>query len=382
MGFGGEWHTQQGVAMGTSVTLDEYSRLVSAIHDAAVTPDHWNAAMTAVRASAGGISAALIIAENGTRDIKSANLAPDARQAYLDYYRECDYVLDAVEHGPVGATHTGEALIALNPRSEFNSDWMRPHHMDDGLFVRLTDGPQPTCFLVASPKQDDSFATPERVDLVNALIPHLQQALRTQDHLSGLVLGARDVAEAVDNMRHGVFVVGPSSTVTYANRVAEDMVAIGDGPVVRWGRIGIGVPSLDARLQRCIADALGDNDSGARHGSSLLSPRPSEVRPYVIHVVPFAAVPLDRSQPRALVIVVDPERQAEPDRDLLIRLFGLTRAEAEVALRVLRGDGLRPISDELTLSLATVKTHLQRVFMKTGTHRQAELVRLLLTVTP
>ncbi|KAA0102473.1 LuxR family transcriptional regulator [Mycolicibacterium sp. P1-18] len=368
--------------MGTSVTLDEYSRLVSTIHDAAVTPDHWNAAMTAVRASVGGISAGLIIAENGTRDIKSANLAPDARQAYLDYYRGCDYVLDAVEHGPVGATHTGAALIALNPRSEFNNDWMRPHHMDDGLFVRLTDGPQPTCFLVASPKQDDSFATPERVDLVNALVPHLQQALRTQDHLRGLVLGARDVAEAVDNMRHGVFVVGPSSAVAYANRVAEDMVATGDGPVVRWGCIGLGVPSADAALQRCIADALGGNDFGTRHGNSLLCPRTTELRPYVVHVVPFASAPPDRREPRALVIVVDPERQAEPDRDLLVRLFGLTRAEAEVALRVLRGDGLRPIADELSLSPATVKTHLQRVFMKTGTHRQAELVRLLLTVTP
>ena len=367
--------------MGTLVTLGEYSRLVSLIHDAAVTPDHWNAAMTAVRASVGGISAALVIAENGSRDIKSANLAPEARQAYLEYYREFDYVLDAVEHGPVGATHSGGTLIALDPRSEFN-DWMRPHHMDDGIFVRLTDGPQPTSFLVASPKQDDSFATPERVDLVNALVPHLQQALRTQDHLSGLVRSARDVAEAVDGMRNGVFVVGPSCAVTYANRAAEDIVAIGDGPVLRWGRIGLGVPSANARLQRCVADALGSNDSGARHGNSLLCPRTAELRPYVIHVVPFASVPPDRRQPRALVIVVDPERQAEPHRELLGRLFGLTRAEAEVALRVLRGDGLRPISDELTLSIATVKTHLQRVFTKTGTHRQAELVRLLLTVTP
>lgn len=367
--------------MGTLVTLDEYSRLVSAIHDAAVTPDHWHAAMTSVRASVGGSAAALIIADNGSRTIKNANLDPEARQAYLEYYCEFDYVLDAVEHGPVGATHSGEALIAIDPRSEFN-DWMRPHHMDDGLFVRLTGDPQPTCFLVASPKQDDPFATPERVDVVNALVPHLQQALRTQDHLSGLVHSARDVAEAVDHMLHGVFVVGPSSAVVYANRVAADIVTIGDGPVVRAGRVGLGVPAADARLQRCIADALGRNDSGSRRGNSLLCPRAAELRPYVIHVVPFTSMPPDGRQPRALVIVVDPERQTEPHRNLLINLFGLTRAEAEIALRVLRGDGLRPISDDLTLSLATVKTHLQHVFTKTGTHRQAELVRLLLSITP
>ena len=48
------------------------------------------------------------------------------------------------------------------------------------------------------------------------------------------------------------------------------------------------------------------------------------------------------------------------------------------ALRVLDGTGLVPIAEELAMSLATVRTHMQHVFDKTDTHRQAELVRLLL----
>lgn len=42
----------------------------------------------------------------------------------------------------------------------------------------------------------------------------------------------------------------------------------------------------------------------------------------------------------------------------------------------------KQISDELSVSLATVRTHLQHVFDKTETHRQAELVRLLLVLSP
>jgi FixJ family two-component response regulator len=45
---------------------------------------------------------------------------------------------------------------------------------------------------------------------------------------------------------------------------------------------------------------------------------------------------------------------------------------------VLDGSGLGPIADEMSVSLSTVRTHLQHVFDKTQTHRQAELVRLLL----
>lgn len=68
--------------------------------------------------------------------------------------------------------------------------------------------------------------------------------------------------------------------------------------------------------------------------------------------------------------------------DVMRRIFGMTNAEAAVAARILDGVGLKYISEELSLSLATVKTHLQHVFDKTETHRQAELVRLLLAVIP
>jgi DNA-binding CsgD family transcriptional regulator len=77
-----------------------------------------------------------------------------------------------------------------------------------------------------------------------------------------------------------------------------------------------------------------------------------------------------------------PGQQLEPPTRLLERVYGLTNAEADVASRVLRGDGLKPICEELSLSMATVKTHLQHVLDKTDTHRQAELVRLLLTIVP
>jgi DNA-binding CsgD family transcriptional regulator len=59
-------------------------------------------------------------------------------------------------------------------------------------------------------------------------------------------------------------------------------------------------------------------------------------------------------------------------------LYGLTPAEAAVALAVLRGEGVRAIADGLGISVATARTHLHRIFEKTGTERQAELVRLIL----
>jgi DNA-binding CsgD family transcriptional regulator len=351
------------------VGIDDFSRIVSAIYASALTPENWIVAMADVRRTLDAQSAGLLMADGAGRSIKSASLAPEARKAYLEYYRQIDYVLDAVDKGPVGLIQSGQPLVALKARSEFDADFMRPHQMDDGLFVRLTDGSMPTCFLVAAPKRTEPFDTAERVKLVSALVPHLQQALRTQSHLEDFAQGASDIARAVDSVRHGIAVVGPGSVVIHLNSAAERILKCGDGLRIRSGSVEASSASANTELRRSIVGALLEDEASPRGGNSFLCRRPSGKRPYV-------------SVARALVVLVDPEQQLEPPARLLERVYGLTNAEADVALRVLRGDGLKPICEELSLSMATVKTHLQHVFDKTDTHRQAELVRLLLTIIP
>jgi len=156
----------------TMVTVDEFSRLVSAVYASAIDPDNWVVALGEVRRALDATGDGLLIADGTTRRVMNANVPPEAMKTYSEYYRHIDYVLDAVETGAVGLVRSGSELVALKAGSEFDADWMRKHEMDDGLFVRLTDGAMPTCFIVAAPKRSESFDTPERVKLVNALVPH------------------------------------------------------------------------------------------------------------------------------------------------------------------------------------------------------------------
>jgi DNA-binding CsgD family transcriptional regulator len=77
-------------------------------------------------------------------------------------------------------------------------------------------------------------------------------------------------------------------------------------------------------------------------------------------------------------LIIDHSREAHLPPTALRDLYNLTPAEAAVALRVLHGHGLQAVANELRVTLSTVRVHLQRAFEKTGTHRQAELVRLLI----
>lgn len=57
-------------------------------------------------------------------------------------------------------------------------------------------------------------------------------------------------------------------------------------------------------------------------------------------------------------------------------LVGLTPAETRVFELVAHGETIAEIADKLSVAVSTVRTHLQRVFEKTGTDRQATLVQL------
>jgi DNA-binding CsgD family transcriptional regulator len=68
--------------------------------------------------------------------------------------------------------------------------------------------------------------------------------------------------------------------------------------------------------------------------------------------------------------------------DLLRCHFGLTPAEARLALHLIAGETPQSAALKLNVSYETARSHLKNIFNKTGTHRQAELVVVILTALP
>lgn len=362
------------------VTIDEFSRVVSAIYASSIHPANWKVALTEISRILDASGCALLVGAGKSRSVMTATVPEEASTPYSEYYYTIDYVLEAVENGPAGLIRGGPALVALKRHSEFEADFMRPFDMCDGLFLRLAVGTTPTSFLVVAPERSEPFETAERVKFLSAVVPHVQQALRTQNHFADLAGRVGDATAVIDAIRHGIVIVENGREVVQLNTAARRILAADDGLCMRSMRIEATHASANERLQHSITYASTAAQNGARQADSLACDRPSGARPYVIHVLPLIAE--DLSAARALMMIIDPEHEPEPPKMLVRRLFSLTNAEAEVALRVMRGGGLKSISEEMALSIATIKTHVHHIFDKTGTHRQAELVRLLLAIRP
>lgn len=226
---------------------------------------------------------------------------------------------------------------------------------------------------------------PDRGDLelLAHLLPHMQRAMQLQLRLSSLEARCGAAAEAFDHLPFGVVLVDAEGRILFLNRAAEAVVAAADGLSVRDGVL-VAAGADDARaLAKLIAEAASTGaGAGASPGGAIALSRPSMSPPLPVLVAPLRggwALPAAR-RAVAAVFVTDPQRCPKIAGRQLILLFGLTPAEAQLAIALLAGKRLRHIAAERGVQLPTVRNQLRAVLAKTGTGRQSELVRLLATL--
>ncbi len=227
----------------------------------------------------------------------------------------------------------------------------------------------------------DAFETVDR-ERLTGLIPLLQRALQSDLRLAELETARRASAELLDRLRQASLLVDAACHVLFANRAAEEILA--DRLGLRRGAEGVlraNRQSETAAMHKLVAEAAGciaDGKEGA--GGRLRLSRGEERTPLMVLVIPLRAETnwLAPHHPSAMLFVTDPERTSNPTAASLRAGFGLTRMEAALALEVLDGKGLKVAARRLGISPTTARTHLTAVFGKTGTRRQAELVRVLL----
>jgi DNA-binding CsgD family transcriptional regulator len=178
----------------------------------------------------------------------------------------------------------------------------------------------------------------------------------------------------------GIVLVDRDGTVLVSNQPATSILEEGTAIAVVDGRLVAVHPGEQARLQMLVADVAQSESGATAPAGGVMSITRARRVPISLLVAPLIAsgVSLTPRQPTAVVFVVDPEQPGQKWREFLEELYGLTRAEADVAILVLQGTGVRDIARQRRTSFNTARTHLKRVFDKLGVHSQADLVRLLL----
>jgi DNA-binding CsgD family transcriptional regulator len=177
---------------------------------------------------------------------------------------------------------------------------------------------------------------------------------------------------ALDMLDHALVIVDETGAVHYRNRLANALLKSALSPLsVAAGLLGARGRELQAALMDAIRLAC------LQRRSSALAASQGNRAPLRLLVVPMDSTGGARE---AAVWILAPQAARLPHPRILGVLFGLSRAEARLALRLLAGQTPQECAREAGVGVATVRSQLHSMFAKTGARRQAELVALLARV--
>lgn len=221
--------------------------------------------------------------------------------------------------------------------------------------------------LMVLPCTDDWTPSQEDRALLAGVAPFLPRAALLHDRIAG----ANALTSLLDHLRMGVILLDDLGKVSYANRSAAEL--LGAEPGLAASGAGERRDARTEALFRTIR-SKGEDEGVHRH--------PADGRP--IQVLESRLdwphdLSLTGRRFRSALFIGDPKQRTGDPFENLGRLYALTPAESRLAWLLVGDFSLAEAAAQLGITQNTARTVLKRVLAKTGTRRQASLVRLLLS---
>ena len=266
--------------------------------------------------------------------------------------------------------------------------------MCTGVVFDNTDSHKlPTLLSIYRRLSDEPFGDEHR-EVLRRLLAHMSRALGVMFHLRSLELKVAASRAAFDRLDSGVVLLDGSWQPSFINSAAQKLLHTGD--VVRIGRSGSSdsgrlqlhprlaawMPRFEKMLKQAMAPIT--QDAEEHFSEALLLPEERGRPGCVVHVAPLAAtlgLGADIPAARAILFFYDLQRASTVEPERLCNLFGLTPAEALAALQITQGGTTEEMAQRLSISPNTFKSQLKEAYAKSGTHRQVDMLKLLLALS-
>ena len=374
--------------MGEQATFE---RILESLHDAMLDDTHWPGASALIDEVCGLTGNAIMVGEGPRDDVRPLFVGAycrgqrreDLEREYLGSYHATDERVPRFRQLPDSRlVHVKELYTAEELKTSPTYNELLPRgDQQNSLVVRL-DGPD-GCHItwgLGDPVDAGGWES-SRIRMVRRLLPHIRQFVRVRQALVRAEARSTTVTALPDNRRIGVLHLDRRGRILEANDRARSILRHGDGLSDREGALGARATADRACLERLIGDALPGAAPAPVSGSMLL--RRSHVSPpFVVHVKP-ASVPQPDYGARHVAVVVliaEPGRPSRVNPDLVATILGLTPAESHVAVCLAEGKSVRDIAEATGRSDRSIYWHVQQIYKKQSASRQADLVRLVLSL--
>ena len=362
------------------------SELIADIYEASYQPAYWPVVIKKLVNLSNSQSGALFILDKSIQEANSFHSCGLTARTMEDYqrYSHLDPAFLIMQDMPIGvAVNIHGAQQHALESAEYYENVRKKHDIGFVCGANVLVNEKQVVGLGLHRSTASVVYENEVLDVITELVPHLQRALRIHREFIRLRVEKSAMTAGFDNLMMGLVLLDHLGAPAYINPVAESILE--NHPAIKKvnDRITPTQHEDAVQLRRKIASCLEPGLKGdAEPGGVIGLHDVDKTHPLIVMVKPVATSELNNMIDGELVYAAlylsDPERPLPIAAEKIAGVYGLTHAEAQIAVALVNGLCLEEIAATQNKSIHTVRTHLKSTFQKTKTSKQSDLLRLLL----
>jgi len=345
----------------------DVSDLIGYIYEAALLPDLWPDVLRRISVYTPSALATLYSHDRIARAPtfqRSYGINPDYLAQYIERWAASNPINDAMASlnpGEVAGLPSVMDYEAFT-KSEFFLQWGRPQGYCDAINVMLERTSTRVASLSLIRADEHGMADDATIGRLKLIAPHVLRAVKIGRIFHHEAVQNARLEQMIDTLRGAIFMLDESGKFIRLNQDAKSLVE--RGLVLTNFRKK---PKLNDRIQTL------DHWHKIYDDIAILSTNDG-----VSHVSHF--LPMKFKSMLITLAVIHSTSVTELTVAKAKTLFSLTPRERDVLFGVLEIGGVPAIAAALDISRETVRAHMKALFRKTGTNRQADLVKLMGTL--
>lgn len=364
-----------------------HESLLDTLYDAPCNPDAWPRFLDQLIEATGSRSARMLVMDRSAESVKSSikrNIDDTDHQAYVSHFvNTCPWRPELKSKAP-GQLYSSYLDFSCPQKqfyqTEFFNDWASRQDIHHGVCGTVWQDEHQTVQLLIQRTRGQGHYQRDETDQINELVMHVRRALRLQTQVNALDHTRMALEQTLEIQAQPFALLTQAGTVIHLSSEAAGLIAELPMANISDNRLTLLDPRQQGELMRLLRDVTRpDNGPGGLINLALANDQRIRCLVSPLRGNPLSQHYSDTRQPLAILYFQDPRTEVYVDLECLMQLYGLSEAESRVAAGISRGLGPQQVADTYQLSVHTVRTQLKSVFNKTGTTRQSELAKEILT---
>jgi DNA-binding CsgD family transcriptional regulator/PAS domain-containing protein len=269
-----------------------------------------------------------------------------------------------------------------NSANRFALEWCAPQGIVDLAGFSLSADRTGLSSLIFTSRHRFAESGAHKLDVLRLLSPHLRRAAIIGKVLELKSIEAASFGATLDALPQSILLLDADAHVVHANLAAEALFKSNDGLSLVNGRLALRDAVANKALTAAVSRSASEVDLG-QQGIGVPA-RGQSGAGAVLHVLPLRHGALRNHvslRAVAALFITSAQPSSRLPAEALSLLYDLTPAEARVCELIAEGLAPSDIARRIGVAPSTARSHLMRVFEKTGTNRQSNLVRLVASLS-